>query len=341
MDVLTHGLLGAACAQTAAPAGEVRWAAGIGFGAAVLADADALIGGAGDPLLVVEYHRHFTHALVFVPVGALCAALLFWPLLRRRLPFRRVYLYALFGYALAGVLDACTSYGTHLWWPFSSARVAWNLISIVDPLFTAILAAAVVAGLLRTSSRPACLGLVAAGLYLFAGAAQQQRAETLAGRLAAARGHDARAVAVKPTIGNLILWRSTYVAGGRVYADGVRPGLLGPAREYAGESAALFDPARDLPWAPPGSRARRDAERFAVLSEGNLARHPRRPELVGDARYAMLPTDIAPLWGIVLDPADPDAPAAFVTERTLSEGMRERFVRMLLGRSAEESVAPP
>ena len=34
-----------------------------------------------------------------------------------------------------GFLDACTSYGTSLFWPFSSTRVSWNVISIVDPFF--------------------------------------------------------------------------------------------------------------------------------------------------------------------------------------------------------------
>ena len=35
----------------------------------------------GDALLVLDYHRHFTHALAFVPFGALIAALLLWPCL--------------------------------------------------------------------------------------------------------------------------------------------------------------------------------------------------------------------------------------------------------------------
>lgn len=333
MDVLTHGLLGAACAQAAAPGRELRRASAIGFGAAVLADADALIGSGGDPLLTIEYHRHFTHALAFIPAGALIAALLFWPLLRRGLGFRRVYLYAFLGYALAGVLDACTSYGTHLWWPFSPHRVAWSIISIVDPLFTIVLAAAVGIGFARRASTPARSGIAAAALYLLAGVLQQQRAEVLARDLARGRGHAAEDLLVKPTIGNLVLWRATYVAEGRVYADGVRPGVFGPARTYEGESAELIDLERDLSWAPPGSRARRDAERFAELSGGVLARHPRRPELIGDARFGMLPTDVAPLWGIVLDADSPATPAAFVTERTLTPAARARFTRMLVGRA--------
>ena len=40
------------------------------------------------------------------------------------------------GYATHGLLDSCTSYGTQLFWPFSDVRVAWDTMSIVDPLFT-------------------------------------------------------------------------------------------------------------------------------------------------------------------------------------------------------------
>ncbi len=40
----------------------------------VIPDMDVLIRSASDPLLAIEYHRHFTHALAFIPVGGLIAA---------------------------------------------------------------------------------------------------------------------------------------------------------------------------------------------------------------------------------------------------------------------------
>ena len=55
---------------------------------------------------------------------------------RRHLSFPRTWLYAALGFATHGLLDACTTYGTQLLWPFSDARIAWNVISIIDPLFT-------------------------------------------------------------------------------------------------------------------------------------------------------------------------------------------------------------
>ena len=57
------------------------------------------------------------------------------------------------GYSTHGLLDACTSYGTQLFWPFSNERISWNNISIVDPLFTIpVLILVVIA--IRTKKRP-------------------------------------------------------------------------------------------------------------------------------------------------------------------------------------------
>ena len=117
-----------------------RLAAGIGAAAGLLPDTDALIQSGGDALLVLDYHRHFSHALAFVPFGALIAALLLWPLLRRRTSFAALYAYSSCGYLPHPLLDACTSYGTHLWLPFSQRKEAWNLIAVVDPAFTLLLA---------------------------------------------------------------------------------------------------------------------------------------------------------------------------------------------------------
>jgi len=331
VDIVTQGLLGGSLALAAAPPKEARVAAAAGFAAGLLADADALISSSADPLLVLEYHRHFTHALVFVPVGGLVAAALLWPLARSRLAFPRLYLYCLLGYSMSGMLDACTSYGTHLLWPFSEARVAWSIISIVDPLFTLALAVPLAAGMLRMRARAAQAGLALAAGYLALGLLQHGRAETAAQALAAERGHRPERLLVKPTFGNLVLWRSIYVVKGRAHVDGIRVGA-GAAKIYPGASVALLDPERDLPMVVPGSRAAADTARFVEFSGGFAAVHPERPGFVGDVRYSMLPTSVEPLWGIAYDGTGPDAAVRFATDRRLAPETRRRFVDMLLGR---------
>ena len=46
---------------------------------------------------------------------------------------------------------------------------------------------------------------------------QRERAESAAAALAIERGHAPRRLLVKPTLANLLLWRSTYIADGRIY----------------------------------------------------------------------------------------------------------------------------
>ncbi len=330
MDIVTQGLVGATVAQGGARPDEVRLASLVGFCAPLLADADALIRSAEDPLLFLEYHRHFSHALLFVPFGALVASLLLWPLLRNRLAFKRIYLYALFGYATAGFLDACTSYGTHLLWPFSDERIAWSIISIFDPVFSLVLIMAVVIGAVKYQPLVARAGLMFAAAYLSFGVIQQDRAESLAQLQAKQRGHIVERLVVKPTMGNLLLWRSIYEVGGMYYVDAVRVGLPGNARVFTGGKVPTFDVNRDLPQLTDQMRVYRDIERFDVFSDGFLAWHPGQANVLGDIRYAMLPTSIHPLWGIGLNFDAPNEHVTFDTYRAMSGVERKTFFDMLI-----------
>ena len=310
----------------------MRLASLVGFCAPLLADADALIRSAEDPLLFLEYHRHFTHALLFIPVGALIASLLLWPLLRKRLAFKRIYLYALLGYATAGFLDACTSYGTHLLWPFNDDRIAWSIISIFDPVFSLALIAAIVVGLVKCQPLAARVGMMFAAVYLSLGALQHNRAESLAHLQAQQRGHITERLIVKPTMGNLLLWRSVYELDGMYYVDAVRVGLPHNTRVFTGSKVQALDINRDLPQLTDQMMVYRDIGRFESFSDGFLAWHPELPNVLGDVRYAMLPTSIRPLWGIELHLDAPNEHATFHTYRTMSGAERKAFLGMLLNR---------
>lgn len=332
MDLLTQGLLGAVLAQAASRRGETRLATGIGFGAGLLADADALIRSSGDPLLTLEYHRHFSHALVFIPIGALLAALVLWPFIRQRLGFARLYLYSLLGYSLSGFLDACTSYGTHLFWPFSQLRTAWNIISIIDPVFTLVLLSALLIGVGKRMSVAARVGLGLAVVYLAFGWLQHERAELAAAELARQRGHGVARMVVKPTLGNLLLWRSVYVSGDRFHVDAIRVGPGSGVRVYGGGSLERFTPRGDLPRLAADTVLYRDIQRFREFSDDYLVRYPGKPRVLGDVRYAMLPNGLEPLWGIHMDPEAPERHAEYQVYRDASKENRRRFVDMLLGR---------
>jgi inner membrane protein len=339
MDLLTHGLLGAATAQLAARDRELRVAAGVGAAAALLPDADALIRSSTDPLFFIEYHRHFTHALLFIPVGALIAALLLWPLLRGRLPFVRIYVFALLGYALHGLLDACTSYGTHLLWPLSDARAAWSIVAVMDPAFTLLVGIPTLIGIVVRRRYAAVLALFLGAAYLTAGVVQHHRALHETRAVAQQRGHDTAFMTVKPTMANLLLWRSIYVSSGNVYVDAVRVGS-GGTMHYPGESAPLIVP-EQVHRVPAGSRAHTDVMRFAFFSDGLLTPHPSQALTYGDARYSMLPDSLRPIWSVRVDPARPDAHVAFLIDRSMTADERRRFLAMLRGRPLDTGTPAP
>lgn len=331
MDLLTHGLLGGALALSFSRKDEMRNAAAVGGFAALLADADALIRSSTDPLLVLEYHRQFTHSLIFIPAGALLAALILWPLfkaLKRPFGFWRIYLYALPGCATSGLLDACTSYGTHLLWPFTDERIAWSIIPVFEPLFSLILTAALMIGLRRRSKLPVHIGLLLAAAYLSFGLFQHHRAMDAMRAVIMQRDHQAGRLTVKPTMGNLLLWRAIYRSDDIYHTDAVRTGW-GSARIYPGEAVRAFNLSSEP--AAQDSVLRRDIRRFDSFSDGYLALHPDDPDLLGDVRYAMLPTSTRPLWGIRLDMKHPETHVQFEASRQMSRQEIERFIEMLRG----------
>lgn len=331
MDIITQGILGGVLAQSVAKKEETKLATFIGIFAGVVADADIFIYSANDPLFNIEFHRHFSHSLFFIPVGAAIAMVLLWPFLRNRISSIRLYLYSFFGYSMSGIIDACTSYGTHLFWPLSDERVAFNVISIIDPLFTLFLLAALITTLRIKRQRIAHIGLLFAVTYICIGYVQLQRAQTMAEALIASRGHQAVQHIVKPTIANLVLWRSAYIHQNRIYVDAIRVGVFADNKLYEGESVEKFSFKQHLPGLSTTSVLYQDIQRFTTFSDGYIAFDPTQNNVIGDIRYSMLPITTTPLWGIVINKDKPQEHADYKFFRDTSVNVRQAFIDMLLG----------
>ena len=330
MDPISQGVLGAVAPQVVLRREKLRAAAFIGCIAGMAPDLDVFISSPSDPLLFLEYHRQFTHALVFIPIGAALVALPLHPFVRRTLRPRQTYLACLLGYATHGLLDACTSYGTQLLWPFSDDRVAWNNISIVDPLFTLPLLCLVILAAVMRRRALAVAGLIWAVGYLLLGVVQHQRAEAAGVQLAAERGHQPHRLSAKAGFANLLVWKVVYEHDGRFYVDAIR---AGPAVTVCpGTSIARLEAPRDFPWLDPDSRQARDVERFRWFSDGYVAVDPHVPDRIVDMRYSMLPNTIDPLWGIELDPeAPPDRHVRYVEVQESRPEQRGLYWRLLTG----------
>lgn len=330
MDILTQGLLGSAVAQLGAKKTQVKQATIIGFFSGLLADTDILfIRSSTDSLLSIEYHRHFTHSIFFIPLGALIACILLWPLFRKTLGFKRLYYYSFLGYLFSGTLDLFTSYGTYWLWPFLNERLALHVIGIVDLFFTLSLFTAVILCFIKNTPKIAGIGLIICISYLGIGYLQLLRATSVAEELIASRGHKAQRLLVKPSPLTLFLWRSIYEYENNYYMDAIH--ISWRQRVYEGDTAEKYIPKLELPNLESNTVLAHDIKRFTKFSDGYIASSPDNKLVIGDMRYALLPNSNKPLWGIEIDPNVQDKHAQYNFYRTNNKSDRNQFLRMMLG----------
>jgi len=356
MDPISQGIVGTVVVQNVlrrriTPA---QWwvVSGMAFLAAMVPDLDVVIRSADDPLLFLEFHRQFTHSLVFIPLGGLLCTLVFHPLMGKRvgLSFGVSYVICTAAYGTHGLLDSCTSYGTQLLWPFSNARIAWHNLPIIDLFYTLPLMMLAVLAIRRRRSLYSGLALAWLCVYPMIGVMQRERAETLAYQLASERGHQPLRLEAKPSFANLLVWKVVYEIeqpiqpqfdqllaqkSARYYVvDALRLGVT--PKWYFGTQARALDVARDLPWLDKNSQQARDIERFRWFSNDHLSVADKAVDSgsarIGDMRYSMIPNQVKPLWGIQLDARTlPDQHVGYFADRANSRTDLQPFWTMLAG----------
>lgn len=211
MDSLTQAVLGAGI--QGALLGRFQGRRALLYGAALgtLPDLDVVISYA-DPVSAMTFHRGFSHS-VFVLTGL---AALMTAGIRKRWPDTgysawRLFLALWLVLITHPLLDAFTSYGTQLFWPFHPIPASWSSVFIIDPLFTVPLTVAVLAGLVWGAgsrvwrAQAWCLGWCV--VYLAASLAGKNMAETRVQAALAARGVRAQTMFSAPMPFNTLLWR--------------------------------------------------------------------------------------------------------------------------------------
>jgi inner membrane protein len=143
MDSLTQIILGAACGE--AVLGKKIGNRALLFGAigGTIPDLDVFIGRFlyGNEIQAMAFHRGFMHSILFAILGSFVFGWITYKLYntgkRQESTTLKnwilLFFWAIFTHPL---LDCFTPYGTQLFAPFSNYRVAFNNISVVDPLYT-------------------------------------------------------------------------------------------------------------------------------------------------------------------------------------------------------------
>ena len=330
MDPLSQGVLGAALPQSISNKKSLGIIGVIGFLSGLAPDLDIFIRSKSDPILFLEFHRQFTHSLIFIPFGGLLCALVLYFLISKRfkISFKSTWVYSTLGYATHGLLDACTSYGTLLFWPFSQTRIAWNNISIIDPIFTIPLLVLIVIAGLKQKKNFAVIAILWAVFYLSLGMYQKNEAIKIGTIIAKSRGHDAIRISVKPSIGNLLLWKSIYETKDKFYIDAIRLGWS--PKIFNGESINKINIQYAFPWLMVKSQQAKDIERFKWFSNGYIAINPKNKNQILDIRYSTLPNEIGGLWGIELSKEKANNNhVEYITNRTISKIKFKVFKEML------------
>jgi|SRR5579859_5520543 len=153
MDTITHGIAGALIGKafcsgdnmspvkTMSRARIITWALMLG---AIFPDSDVFRDMfSKNELLMITWHRSYTHSLLLMPVFSLLLAAITYGV-ARKLKWDPPSFAALAGIYAVGMvshilLDLVTTFGTMIWSPLQWSRPAWDLIFIVDFTFTGIL----------------------------------------------------------------------------------------------------------------------------------------------------------------------------------------------------------
>ena len=336
MDNVTHAALGIAAGIVVRRQGASLSAAALaGLLAAEAPDLDVFIRQADDPLVAFRWHRHFTHSFAFLAVWAAVTAGLVAGLFRWRGrnpgPWTGLLLPAAAGTLTHLLCDNCTSYGTMLLWPFAETRFSWDCLPIIDLFATLPLLVLAVLAWRRHSRRLAAYGLLWFSAYALAGLWQQRRAETGVRDWLATKGVAPAKLAVKPTISNLLVWRAIWLHEGTWQVAVVRVTPFGGRQLLLGETRAAWTPASagNPPAASPGAQVIAD---FSVFTQGwNTYDREGGAILVGDIRFAMLPTSSRPLWSVRCGPGGTMPATELKMDRHLDDGDWGRLWDLLTG----------
>ena len=171
--------------------------------------------------------------------------------------------------------------------------------------------------------------------YLSLGFVQYERALSAAIELANMRGHNAERLTLKPSFGNLILWKSIYQHKETFYVDAIRTAQS--STWCLGESIRAFDYQYHLPDLDEGSQQKNDIERFRWFSQDYLG-YDKEKNILTDVRYSMIPNQISPMWGLIIDvQRGINEHAIWWTSRSLDQSQLDLFKDMLKGKKCGNS----
>jgi len=265
MDSITHTLTGAVIAKAIDDKSIGNWGTIAGLAMGFFPDSDFVLG-LFNRHFYLQYHRDFTHSLLLIPFYALFFSWLFVKISKRH-HFWRFYKICLPVLLSHVILDLLTSYGTMIFSPFGERRFAWDLIFIIDLVFSGIIFIPfLVSTFWKKKAQAICLGsTLGLTLYILFCWIQQNQAIELTRVFAKNLNEEVVQVASLPQPLSPFRWANYVETKEKVYqgfVDLLRGGRPEPNSDHSsffGRLNSVYDPPgqiqyrswqrfRDSPW---------------------------------------------------------------------------------------------
>ncbi|RPI99987.1 MAG: metal-dependent hydrolase, partial [Deltaproteobacteria bacterium] len=217
VDTLTHTITGAVIAKAINNEKIGPWGTIAGLAMGAFPDSDFVLG-LFNRHFYLQYHREFTHSLLLIPFYALFFSWVLTKISRRPhfWSFYKICLPVLVSHVL---LDLFTSYGTMIFSPFVGNRYSWDLVFIIDLIFSGII---IIPGLVsffwKRKASWICRGsLIGLSIYVLLCWTQHHRAIEETKAFAAGLDEKIVGVASLPQPLSPFRWANYVETEGRVY----------------------------------------------------------------------------------------------------------------------------
>jgi inner membrane protein len=257
VDTLTHTITGAVIAGAISDERIGLWGPITGLAVGAFPDSDFILG-LFNRHFYLAYHREFTHSVLLIPFYALLFGWAFVKVSRRPnfWSFYKICLLVLLSHV---VLDLFTSYGTMIFSPFFKHRYSWDVVFIIDLIFSGIIMAPWLVSLFwKRRSQWICRGALIA-VTIYSGLCWTQHHRAIEETKTFAKGLDEKIVEVAslPQPLSPFRWANYVETDSRVYqgfVDFLRKGPLDPGDGEPGLVSRFWAAARRLNplYDPPG-----------------------------------------------------------------------------------------
>ncbi len=256
MDSITHILTGGVIARAIDDEKVGAWGTIAGLTVGFFPDTDFVLG-LFNRRFYLEYHRDFTHSLILIPFYALFFSWVFVKLSKRPhfWSYYKICLPVLVSHVL---LDLFTSYGTMIFSPFFEHRYAWDLVFVIDLVFSGIIIFPFIVSLFwRRRSRLICGGaLIGLMVYVFICWMQHGRALELTKTFARNLHEEVIKTASLPQPLSPFRWANYVETKDRVYQGFVDFLRKEPPESVRPHSRSIFKKLNNLYYPPEKSQYR-------------------------------------------------------------------------------------